>query len=110
METSRLVFRSVTEPEVPVYAAAGSDPEAQRWLGWTPADIVRERRRRRLLRSKPGTRPATRFYPQAMLARRPRARARPPGRRPSRCPSAVPEVLDLLIPGGGAAFGRSPVA
>jgi RimJ/RimL family protein N-acetyltransferase len=38
----------------PIMHAAASDPQAQRWLGWCPQDVVPERRRERLLAEKPG--------------------------------------------------------
>ncbi|MFA1543877.1 GNAT family N-acetyltransferase [Actinomadura monticuli] len=52
--TPSLHFRSLTVADVRVAAAAGSDPAAQRWLGWHPADLVPEDERDRLLAAPPG--------------------------------------------------------
>ena len=40
--------------DLPIIQAAGSDPNAQRWLGWRPENLVPEGRRERLLAGKPG--------------------------------------------------------
>jgi RimJ/RimL family protein N-acetyltransferase len=40
--------------DLPIIQAAGSDPKAQRWLGWRPETLVPEGRRERLLAGKPG--------------------------------------------------------
>jgi RimJ/RimL family protein N-acetyltransferase len=52
VSTSRLLLRTATAPELKVAQAAGSDPEAQRWLGWPRQDLVPERERKRLLATR----------------------------------------------------------
>lgn len=39
--------------DLPMMMAAASDPQAQRWLGWRPQDVVPERHRERLMAGKP---------------------------------------------------------
>ncbi|MER7543636.1 GNAT family N-acetyltransferase [Actinomadura sp.] len=52
--TPRLRLRSPTAADLRVAAATGSDPAAQRWLGWEPAVLVPEDERARLLSAPPG--------------------------------------------------------
>jgi RimJ/RimL family protein N-acetyltransferase len=52
LSTRRLLLRSPTFEELLVAVAAGSDPEAQRWLGWEPAQLVPEPARQILLNKR----------------------------------------------------------
>ncbi|MFG2087722.1 MULTISPECIES: GNAT family N-acetyltransferase [unclassified Spirillospora] len=58
--TPRLLLRSLTMADARLTGALGSDPEAQRWLGWSPEDLVAEDERDRLL-SAPATGGRARF-------------------------------------------------
>ena len=53
--TPSLHFRSQTLADARRAAAAGSDPEAQRWLGWRPGSLVPADERDRLLAAPAGT-------------------------------------------------------
>jgi len=53
----RFLFRTPTAWEYAAAVAAGSDPAAQRWLGWLPIAIVAEPMRTELLEVVPGTGP-----------------------------------------------------
>ena len=55
VETARLRLQSPTRRDHLIIAATASDPEAQRWLGWTPRNIVAEEDRERYLTLPPGT-------------------------------------------------------
>jgi RimJ/RimL family protein N-acetyltransferase len=52
VSTGRLLLRSPTFEELLITAAAGSDPEAQRWLGWEQAQLVPEPARQILLNKR----------------------------------------------------------
>ncbi|WP_165965925.1 GNAT family protein [Actinomadura sp. 7K534] len=52
--TPRLLLRSLTMADIPLTEALGSDPEAQRWLGWAPEDIMPEDERDHLLAAPVG--------------------------------------------------------
>ncbi|CNF17781.1 Uncharacterised protein [Mycobacterium tuberculosis] len=47
--TPGLVFRTATWADLRRIAATGSDPQAQRWLGWRRASVLAEDERERLL-------------------------------------------------------------
>lgn len=71
--TPRLALRSLTVADLPLAAAAASDPEAQRWLGWKREDLVAGEERDRLLSAPPGRGRArfglpSRCVPTGMLA------------------------------------------
>ncbi|WP_020664569.1 GNAT family N-acetyltransferase [Amycolatopsis benzoatilytica] len=53
----RFLFRTPTAWEYAAAVAAGSDPAAQRWLGWLPESVVAEPMRAEALRVVPGTGP-----------------------------------------------------
>ncbi|NBH03555.1 GNAT family N-acetyltransferase, partial [Amycolatopsis sp. SID8362] len=53
----RFLFRTPTAWEYAAAVACGSDPAAQRWLGWQPGSIVDELSRADALRVVPGTGP-----------------------------------------------------
>lgn len=52
--TPGLALRSLTVADLPLAAAAASDREAQRWLGWKREDLVAGEERDRLLSAPPG--------------------------------------------------------
>ncbi|HWD04113.1 MAG TPA: GNAT family protein [Amycolatopsis sp.] len=54
----RFLFRTPTAWEYAAAVACGSDPEAQRWLGWLPGSAVPEPMRSDAMRVVPGTGPA----------------------------------------------------
>lgn len=54
LDLPRLRLRTPTAEDLWITAAAGSDTEAQRWLGWHPEQLVRESDRERLLNARPG--------------------------------------------------------
>ncbi|WP_245633977.1 GNAT family N-acetyltransferase [Amycolatopsis jejuensis] len=53
----RFLFRTPTAWEYAAAVACGSDPDAQRWLGWLPGSVVAEPMRTEALRVTPGTGP-----------------------------------------------------
>ncbi|MBB4688120.1 GNAT family N-acetyltransferase [Amycolatopsis jiangsuensis] len=53
----RFLFRTPTAWEYAAAVAGGSDPAAQRWLGWLPGSVVAEPMRGEALRVVPGTGP-----------------------------------------------------
>lgn len=55
VRTARLVLRSPTVLDLAAGNAAGSDPEAQRWLGFPKGAVVPEPRRSELLALPPGS-------------------------------------------------------
>ncbi|GAA4608136.1 GNAT family protein [Actinoallomurus liliacearum] len=54
LSTPRLVLQTATLIDLNMAAAAASDPEAQRWLGWPPDRLIMEGHRDRLLAQRPG--------------------------------------------------------
>ena len=54
LQVAGLRLQTPTTWDRPLMLAVASDPQAQRWLGWRPQDLVPERRRERLLAGKPG--------------------------------------------------------
>ncbi|MGW0281193.1 hypothetical protein ACWD1X_38610, partial [Streptomyces sp. NPDC003006] len=54
LRTPRLLLRSPTLPDLAAGNAGGSDPEAQRWLGFPEEAVVPEPRRGELLAAPPG--------------------------------------------------------
>jgi RimJ/RimL family protein N-acetyltransferase len=54
IRTPGLVLRTATVADFRRIAAGGSDPQAQRWLGWTPESTVPEDERERLLAAPAG--------------------------------------------------------
>ena len=67
--TANLRLQTPTERDLPIIRAAGSDPEAQRWLGWTAPLLIPESRRARLLTMEPGRgRPQTMSLTHLLLA------------------------------------------
>jgi RimJ/RimL family protein N-acetyltransferase len=54
LQVAGLRLRTPARWDLPIMLAAASDPQAQRWLGWRPQDLVPERDRERLLADKPG--------------------------------------------------------
>lgn len=56
-EVSGFLFRTPTAWEYAAAVACGSDPDAQRWLGWLDESIVAEPLRAEALRVVPGTGP-----------------------------------------------------
>lgn len=60
LETARLLLRSPGEHDQTVISASGSDPAAQRWLGWAPDTVMDEKDRERILARRPGQGPLTR--------------------------------------------------
>jgi len=57
LRTGRFLFHTPTAWEYAAAVACGSDPGAQRWLGWLPDSIVEEPTRADALRVVPGTGP-----------------------------------------------------
>ena len=53
--TERLVWCHPTGHDLLAASAAASDPQAQRWLGWPPEQLVAEQHRAALLARRPGT-------------------------------------------------------
>ncbi|MER6897813.1 N-acetyltransferase, partial [Amycolatopsis sp. NPDC000740] len=53
----RFLFRTPTAWEYAAAVAGGSDPAAQRWLGWLADSVVAEPMRAEALRVLPGTGP-----------------------------------------------------
>ncbi|PFG49092.1 RimJ/RimL family protein N-acetyltransferase [Amycolatopsis sulphurea] len=53
----RFLFRTPTAWEYAAAVAGGSDPAAQRWLGWLPGSVVAEPMRAEAMRVVPGTGP-----------------------------------------------------
>ncbi|MCO5992576.1 GNAT family N-acetyltransferase [Actinoallomurus rhizosphaericola] len=54
LSTPRLFLQTATLLDLNIAAAAASDPEAQRWLGWPPGGVILEDHRDRLLARRPG--------------------------------------------------------
>lgn len=54
LDLPRLRLQTPTVRDLMMMAAVGSDPEAQRWLGWPPEHVVSERYRDRILTKRPG--------------------------------------------------------
>jgi RimJ/RimL family protein N-acetyltransferase len=54
IRTPRLAFRTATRSDLRRIAATGSDPQAQRWLGWAPESMIAEPERERLLTAPAG--------------------------------------------------------
>jgi RimJ/RimL family protein N-acetyltransferase len=54
LELPRLRFQTPALHDLAMMAAAGSDPAAQRWLGWAAGQVVREPDREALLARRPG--------------------------------------------------------
>ncbi|NEA24175.1 GNAT family N-acetyltransferase [Actinomadura bangladeshensis] len=54
IRTPGLVFRTATWSDQRRIAATGSDPQAQRWLGWGPESVLGEDERERLLAAPAG--------------------------------------------------------
>jgi RimJ/RimL family protein N-acetyltransferase len=55
LELPRLRFQTPAGHDLAMMAAAGSDPAAQRWLGWAAGQVVRESHREALLTMCPGS-------------------------------------------------------
>lgn len=66
--TANLRLHTPTRRDRAIMQAAGSDPEAQRWLGWTAGALVPEPLRDRLLAMEPGRGPRQPIDPDHWLA------------------------------------------
>jgi RimJ/RimL family protein N-acetyltransferase len=54
VDTPRLRLQTPTFHDLKMMAAAASDPQAQRWLGWLPDQLILDPYRERFLALKPG--------------------------------------------------------
>jgi RimJ/RimL family protein N-acetyltransferase len=54
LELPRLRFQTPTPNDATIMTAAGSDPAAQRWLGWAPGQLILQHYREEMLARRPG--------------------------------------------------------
>jgi hypothetical protein len=67
LRTAHLRLQTPADRDRMIMSAVGSDPEAQRWLGWAARQVIPERQRGRLLAMEPGRAPARLRYRDNLL-------------------------------------------